>query len=96
MPNANITYVGMDVHKKDISVCLLDRETGAPIEWRARNEPQEVRRMARRLKRRSGESELYCVYEAGPCGYALQRELREAGISTEGSKQKRVAVYGSA
>lgn len=36
----------------------------------------------RRLEQR-GQGEIECVYEAGPCGYTLQRQLRAAGIGCQ-------------
>ena len=76
------THVGMDVHKKDIFVALLPPGGNEPVEWKLRNEPRAVRRLARRL-RREAHGELRCVYEAGPCGYALQRQLLAEGIPTD-------------
>ncbi len=76
------TYVGMDVHKKDIVVALLAPGTEEPMEWKLRNEPRAVRRLAKRL-RREAIGELQCVYEAGPCGYTLQRQLVGQGIATD-------------
>ena len=75
------TYVGMDVHKKDIVVALLAPDVQEPVEWKLRNEPRAIRRLAKRL-RREAVGELQCVYEAGPCGYTLQRQLLERGIQT--------------
>jgi hypothetical protein len=34
------TYVGMDVHKKDIVVALLAPDSQEPTEWKLRNEPR--------------------------------------------------------
>ena len=76
------THVGLDVHKKDIVVAMLKLGETEAIEWRARNEPAAVRRLAKRL-RREADGELLCVYEAGPCGYVLQRQLIAAGVPTE-------------
>ena len=70
-----ITVVGMDVHKKDIAVAMLVAGQREPIEWRMANEPAAVKRLARRLQREGG-GHVRCVYEAGPCGYALQRQLQ--------------------
>lgn len=76
------TYVGMDVHKKDIVVALLAPGIEEPTEWKLRNEPRAVRRLAKRLRRET-IGELQCVYEAGPCGYTLQRQLLGEGIATD-------------
>lgn len=80
--NQPSTYVGLDVHKKDIVVALLLPQESEPTYWTIRNEPRAVRRLAKRL-RREGQGEMLCVYEAGPCGYVLQRQLRAEGIATE-------------
>ncbi len=41
------------------------------------HEPAAVRRLIRKLK---GRSPVACAYEAGPCGYPLQRQLEAAGV----------------
>lgn len=76
------TYVGMDVHKKDIVVALLLPDSQEPSEWKLRNEPRAVRRLAKRLSREA-VGELVCMYEAGPCGYTLQRQLLKEGIGAD-------------
>lgn len=77
MPDT-ITYVGLDAHKESIFVAML--APGAnPVEWQLPNAPTAVKRLARRLTR-DGGPEVQCCYEAGPCGYALQRQLRSAGV----------------
>ncbi len=75
------TFVGMDVHKIDIAVAMLVEGSGSPLEWRAANEPAAVRRLAKKLQ--EGGGTVHCVYEAGPCGYALQRQLRDFGITCD-------------
>lgn len=77
-----ITFVGMDVHRKDIAVAMLVPEGTGPLEWRAANEPAAVRRLAKKLQREGG-GVVHCVYEAGPCGYALQRQLRSQGLTCD-------------
>lgn len=76
------TYVGLDVHKKEISIAVLLPGVEKPLEWSCKNEPRAVRRLARRLKR-EGEGELRVVYEAGPCGYVLQRQFSSEGVRAE-------------
>jgi transposase len=74
-----ITYVGLDVHKASISVAMLVAGSSKTLEWELSNEAGEVKKMVRKLRREGGE-ELACVYEAGPCGYGLQRQLQRLGI----------------
>jgi transposase len=55
--------------------------TGAvqAVEWKIVNEPGAVRRLARKLEREAMGPVRAC-YEAGPCGYVLQRQLTALGI----------------
>lgn len=76
------TFVGLDVHKKDIAVALLPAGSKDPLEWRVAHEPTAVRRLARRLQREAG-TQVHCLYEAGPCGYALQRQLVSLGLQCD-------------
>jgi transposase len=74
------TFVGLDVHKNHIVVAMLLPEDRAAVEWRIVNEPSAVRRLAKELQRKAAGS-VHCCYEAGPCGYVLQRQLKVGGIS---------------
>lgn len=73
-----ITYVGMDAHKKAINVAMLLPDKDGPVEWQVANEPAAIRRLAKKLER-EGSGEIRCCYEAGPCGYVLQRQLEADG-----------------
>lgn len=68
------TFVGLDVHKCWINVAVLLPGHDVPIEWRIANEAPSIRRMLRRVAELSPGDVRYC-YEAGPCGYALQRQI---------------------
>jgi len=76
------TFVGMDVHKKKIAVALLAPGHRESVTWQLPNEPAAIRRLARRLLRES-DGDLFACYEAGPTGYALQRQLRAAGVACQ-------------
>lgn len=78
MSQNGITYVGMDAHKKAIHVAMLLPGRSEPVEWQLANEPAAIRRLARKLEREA-PGEVRCCYEAGPCGYVLQRQLENAG-----------------
>ena len=69
-----ITYVGLDVHQASIAVARLTGRDRAPEIWEITNDRPAVRRLARKL-RREAPGALECCYEAGPCGYAVQRQL---------------------
>ena len=73
-----ITFVGLDAHKASISVAMLLPGTTVPVEWRLPNESSAVRRMVRKVEREAPGEVRFC-YEAGPCGYALQRQITESG-----------------
>jgi transposase len=68
------TYVGIDAHKKDLFIAMLIGNQTRPVTWQVGNEPTAVRRLARKLEREAPGSVRVC-YEAGPCGYALQRQM---------------------
>jgi len=77
-PNS-ITWVGMDAHKNSIKVAALVPEQADAVEWTEDTTTEAVRRLARRLQR-VAPGEVQACYEAGPTGYALQRQLRAAGV----------------
>ena len=74
-----ITYVGIDAHKRELHVAMLVGDASTPVTWTARNEPRAIDRLRRRLERAAPE-QIECCYEAGPCGYALQRRLQRARL----------------
>jgi hypothetical protein len=70
---AKVTYVGIDVHKTLLQVAMRLPGREAPLEWRCEADARGVRRLIQRLLR-DGEGIVHGAYEAGPCGYGLQRE----------------------
>jgi transposase len=68
------TFVGLDVHKRWINVAVLLPGHDIPLEWRIANEPEAIRKMLKRVASLAPGDVRYC-YEAGPCGYALQRQV---------------------
>ena len=76
-----ITFVGIDAHKKMNSVSMLLPDQVVPVTWDVPNEPAAVRRLVRRLEREA-PGEVRICYEAGPVGYALQRQITEAGSAS--------------
>src|SRR5438093_3111949 len=53
-----------------------------PVTWQLANEPNAVRRLVRKLEREAPGSVRVC-YEAGPCGYALQRQVTTSRVSCQ-------------
>jgi transposase len=73
-------YVGFDVHKVSINVAVIPPGSVKVQEtWQVANERQSIRRLLKKL-REFGDGPIVCCYEAGACGYALQRQVREAGV----------------
>ena len=69
-----ITYVGIDAHKKNLVVAMLVGHERTPTTWTVANEPQASERLRRKLPRLA-PGPIACCSEAGPCGYALHRQL---------------------
>jgi transposase len=76
------TYVGIDAHKKDLFVAMLSGTEQRPVTWQLGNEPRAVQRLVRKLERAT-PGPIRVFYEAGPCGYALQRQLTTSRVSCE-------------
>ena len=74
-----ITYVGLDVHKDTIAIALAESGKRGEVREHGKiaNTPAAVKALAGRLSR--GGRELLFCYEAGPCGYGIQRQLTVAG-----------------
>ena len=70
----DITYVGIDAHKKTLFIAMLIGNENSPVSWQVANEPGAVRRLVKKLERQAPGA-VHVFYEAGPCGYALQRQL---------------------
>jgi transposase len=73
------TYVGIDAHKKDLFVAMLIGTPSNAVSWTVPNEPQAVRRLVKKLEREAA-GPVHVFYEAGPCGYALQRQATTARV----------------
>jgi transposase len=76
------TYVGIDAHKKDLFMAMLAGDQMTPVTWKTPNEPGAVRRLVKKLEREAPAS-VRVFYEAGPCGFALQRKLTTARIACD-------------
>lgn len=75
-----ITYVGIDAHKRELHVAMLIGTAATPVTWTVENESKAIARFHRKLEREAPGPVRVC-YEAGPCGYALQRQLTHGRVS---------------
>jgi transposase len=67
----------LDAHKKEHKVALLPPGSDVMEEWVVKNQVREIKRMVKRLRRRFSGPIIFC-YEAGVCGFALQRQIISA------------------
>jgi transposase len=72
-------YVGLDVHKATITIALA--EEGRRGEVRSygtiEHTPNHIEKLIKRLEKQ--DQELHFCYEAGCCGYGLQRQIVASG-----------------
>ena len=72
-------YVGLDVHKATIVVAVADEGRGEVRPYGTiKNTPGAVAHLVKKL---GPAEQLECCYEAGPCGYGLQRQLSGLGAA---------------
>jgi transposase len=74
-----ITYVGLDVHKDGIAVAVAEGGLRGEVRdyGRIANTPAALQRLVGKLGQ-EGVRLRFC-YEAGPCGYGIQRQLSALG-----------------
>jgi transposase len=75
-----ITYVGIDAHQRELHVALLIGAAAEPATWVVENDPKAIDRLRRKIERDAPGPVRIC-YEAGPCGYALQRQLTGGALT---------------
>ncbi len=81
--NESIACVGLDAHKANINVAVIvPGSKEIAFECQIAHEPGALKRLAGKLKELS-KGGLVAAYEAGPCGYALQRRLKSLGIECQ-------------
>lgn len=72
-------FVGLDVHSSSISVAVAEPD-GGEVRYLGTlpNTPDAVAKLVKRL---GPAARLSCCYEAGPCGYGVQRHLSRLGAT---------------
>jgi transposase len=73
------TFVGLDAHKKNIFVAMKVANRKEYIEFEIPHTEEGIKKMCKKIQQES-IGEIVSCYEAGPCGFALQRKLNKKGI----------------
>ncbi len=75
----NTAFIGLDTHKETIAVAIAEDRRDGEVRYYGQiaNEPMAVLKLVKKLA--GNYSKLFFCYEAGPCGYALQRQLTGLG-----------------
>jgi hypothetical protein len=76
----SIAIVAFDQHAATTVAAVLLPRQRTPVLHTLTSEPQTILRFVQRLQR---QHPVRCCYEAGPCGFALQRAFTAHGISCE-------------
>ena len=79
MSQSSTLYVGLDVHKESIAVAYVAQDHGAEVISLGTigTRHVDIDQLTRKLQ--SKAKHLVLVYEAGPCGYWLSRDLNKKG-----------------
>jgi len=75
-----VKFIGMDVHKKTITVAIADegRQKQPRVYGTITNDLEALDKFCRNMV--STANQLHFVYEAGPCGYGIYRYLTKKGF----------------
>jgi transposase len=72
-------FLGLDTHKETIAIAIAEDGRAGEVRYfgQIRNEPSPVIKLVKRLAEKYDK--LFFCYEAGPCGYGLQRLIAGLG-----------------
>lgn len=82
MSDNTTAYIGLDVHKDSITAACVGNDCDAPVIdiGTVGSQQYAIDRLCKKL---SGRGRLRFVYEAGPCGFELQRYLASRGYECQ-------------
>lgn len=75
---SSITYVGMDTHKKEHKIAAIFPGQDVIVEMKIPNRVREISKMVKKLQKQA-PGEVHFCYEAGVCGFTLQRRIESLG-----------------
>lgn len=78
MEHDSTLYVGLDVHKESITATYALGMGEVELLAKVGTTKTDIDRLCKRLQ--SKASRIRIVYEAGPCGYGLYRQLQQKGV----------------
>ena len=84
MEHDSTVYVGLDVHKESITVAYAVGMGEVELLGKIGTSKADIDRLCKRLQ--SKATHVRVVYEAGPCGYGLYRQLVAEGIRLHGMR----------
>jgi transposase len=75
----NTAFIGLDTHKETIAVAIAEDGRSGEVRYfgKIANETPAVLKLVKKLASTYGK--LHFCYEAGPCGYGLQRQIAGLG-----------------
>jgi len=79
LPHSSTLSGGLDVHKDSIAVAYVAKDHDAEVIYLGTigTRPCDIDQLVRKLQAKA--KHLVCIYDAGPCGYWLSRDLTKQG-----------------